>query len=75
MPRASRNLRWRGLNRGWFKRELVRRDGAQCRLCGMQPGRNALVMDHVTPWSRGGPTTLENLQLLCGPCDVAKGVG
>lgn len=30
-------------------------------------------MDHIIPWSKGGPTTLENLQLLCGPCDVAKG--
>lgn len=31
-------------------------------------------MDHVTPWSQGGPTELDNLQLLCGPCDIAKGV-
>lgn len=30
-------------------------------------------MDHVIPWSQGGPTELDNLQLLCGPCDIAKG--
>ena len=71
--RALRGLRWYGLNRRWFKRELSRRDGLRCNRCGVSKVRKELVMDHVIPWSAGGPTTLENLQLLCGPCDVAKG--
>jgi superfamily II DNA or RNA helicase len=29
--------------------------------------------DHVIPWSRGGPTTMENLQALCGSCNLRKG--
>lgn len=70
--RVLRNLRWQGLNRQWFKRELARRDGLACRLCGAEPGRAGLTMDHITPWSKGGRTELENLQLLCEPCNVAK---
>lgn len=71
--RALRGLRWRGLPKDWFKRELARRDGLRCALCGAQKTRRELVMDHVIPWSQGGPTELDNLQLLCGPCDIAKG--
>jgi 5-methylcytosine-specific restriction endonuclease McrA len=71
--RALRGGRWRGLDRTWFKRELARRHGLKCAACGQRKTRKALVMDHIIPWSKGGPTTLENLQLLCGPCDVAKG--
>ena len=29
--------------------------------------------DHITPWSQGGKTTLENLQLLCRECNRRKG--
>ena len=29
--------------------------------------------DHVTAWSKGGETIQENCQLLCKPCNLAKG--
>ena len=38
-------------------------------------GGNQLRMlqaDHIIPWSLGGLTTWENLQLLCGCCNLAK---
>lgn len=32
-----------------------------------------LTVDHVKPWSKGGPTVLSNAQLLCRPCNSKKG--
>lgn len=29
--------------------------------------------DHIVPWIEGGPTTMENLQALCGSCNLRKG--
>ena len=31
-----------------------------------------LHADHIVPWSQSGPTTWENLQVLCGPCNLRK---
>ncbi|MGB6221949.1 HNH endonuclease family protein [Haloferula sp.] len=30
--------------------------------------------DHIKPWSKGGPTTVENGQVACAACNTAKGV-
>lgn len=48
----------------------------RCRLsdedCMTMTGQH-LQYDHIFPWSRGGPSTPGNLQLLCPPCNLAKG--
>jgi len=31
-----------------------------------------LHIDHVTPWSKGGETEMDNLQTLCEPCNLGK---
>jgi len=31
-----------------------------------------LHVDHIQPWSRGGPTVFENLQTLCNSCNLGK---
>lgn len=50
------------------------RDGARCRLCGAVPDDDVrLHVDHVKPWSKGGETVLENLQILCNVCNIGKG--
>jgi HNH endonuclease len=47
-----------------------RRDRGRCRECG---SGFDLQYDHVIPLSLGGATSVENLQLLCGDCNRAKG--
>jgi hypothetical protein len=47
-----------------------RRDGGRCRDCGTDFD---LQYDHVIPVALGGATSVENLQLLCGDCNRAKG--
>lgn len=49
---------------------VVQRDQGQCCHCG---SRVELQFDHIIPVSRGGSSNAENLQLLCGPCNRAKG--
>jgi len=46
------------------------RDGGRCRKCG---SRRDLHFDHVIPRSWGGASTVDNVQLLCGRCNLSKG--
>jgi 5-methylcytosine-specific restriction endonuclease McrA len=47
-----------------------RRDGGRCRECG---NGFDLQFDHLIPLALGGASSVENLQLLCGDCNRAKG--
>ena len=51
------------------------RDGNRCKLCGVEcnDGIHNIHFDHIIPWSKGGETVLENLQVLCHKCNLAKG--
>lgn len=48
---------------------IYRRDGGKCVYCGSTQN---LQLDHIIPFSRGGATTIENLQLLCQKCNIEK---
>jgi 5-methylcytosine-specific restriction endonuclease McrA len=50
--------------------DVWRRDRGRCVECG---SGFELQYDHVIPFSMGGATTAENLQLLCADCNRAKG--
>lgn len=54
---------------------VLMRDGNKCRLCGKEcnEGLHNIHFDHIVPWSKGGETTLDNLQVLCSVCNEAKG--
>lgn len=50
---------------------ILERDESRCRYCGRTDG--PLHIDHITPIARGGSNELANLQVLCAPCNRAKG--
>ncbi|MEV0359455.1 TerD family protein [Nocardia sp. NPDC050697] len=52
------------------KSEVWQRDGGRCVECGAE---HYLEFDHVIPLSRGGATSVSNLQILCRGCNLAKG--
>lgn len=61
----SLRLRW----------HVLQRDRFTCLACGKSPALTpdvALHVDHITPWSKGGETVLENLQTLCSACNLGK---
>jgi hypothetical protein len=49
------------------------RDGNKCKLCGKILTGDEIHFDHIVSWSKGGETTLENLQVLCAKHNLAKG--
>ena len=58
-----------------LKIQVLMRDGNKCRICGVEcsGGLHNIHFDHIIPWSKGGETVLENLQVLCSSCNEAKG--
>mgnify|MGYP001380134702 CR=1 FL=1 len=56
-----------------LKVQVLMRDGNKCRLCGITLTGDSIHFDHIKPWSKGGETILENLQILCDTHNLAKG--
>jgi HNH endonuclease len=52
------------------RERVLARDGHRCVRCGSAA---RLEVDHIWPWSLGGPDTEDNLQTLCKSCNVSKG--
>lgn len=54
---------------------VLLRDRFTCCSCGSSPATTLgteLQVDHILAWSKGGETTLENLQALCSKCNFGK---
>jgi 5-methylcytosine-specific restriction endonuclease McrA len=49
------------------------RDEHRCQYCGHRFSTSQLSLDHVTPKSRGGNTTWENVVCCCIDCNIRKG--
>ena len=55
--------------------KVLKRDNFKCCACGASPAKDPSVelhIDHIIPWSKGGESTLENLQTLCSKCNIGK---
>ncbi|HEY0169889.1 MAG TPA: HNH endonuclease, partial [Pyrinomonadaceae bacterium] len=57
--------------------DIAARDGLACYLCGLAltlapKMPNTAQLEHVTPLSRGGTHTPENVKLACKPCNFRK---
>ncbi len=56
-----------------FSRRYVgKRDHYTCQYCGIQPGVDAITIDHVIPRSQGGTSTWTNCVAACEPCNARK---
>ena len=47
------------------KRKVYERQKGICPKCGKHFELSEMEADHITPWSEGGHTTIENCQMLC----------
>ena len=53
------------------KRKYKEQDGI-CPICGKKFTFEDMAGDHIVPWSKGGKTVYENLQMLCKACNSGK---
>ena len=89
LDNPQKNIKIRENNRGLKiskenKREIplnlrlkvLDRDNFRCAYCGRSPALErgvTLHIDHKMPFSKGGETKLDNLQVLCSDCNLGKG--
>ena len=55
------------------KRAAYEAQKGTCPRCGQHFEIEEMEGDHVVPWSKGGKTVPENLQMLCRRCNALKG--
>lgn len=55
------------------RRTVYTKQKGVCPKCGKHFRIENMDADHITPWSKGGHTTPDNLQMLCKGCNRAKG--
>jgi hypothetical protein len=56
--------------------EILKRDNYRCVVCGKSPVTDIgtkLHIDHIIPFSKGGKSTIDNLQTLYEDCNLGKG--
>jgi len=52
---------------------VLHRDGYVCQLCGGDVEPSDVHLDHIYPFSKGGATTVANLQVTHSRCNLRKG--
>jgi hypothetical protein len=56
-----------------LRQQVIDRDGYVCQLCLGDVEPSDVHLDHIRPWSKGGPHTLDNLQVTHSLCNIIKG--
>lgn len=57
-----------------LKQQLMKRQGNRCTYCGYRRPHWRFEIDHMTPVVLGGSNDLDNLQVICRPCNMRKGI-
>jgi len=76
VPSVIRLLEYRRIPmqaRSLSRKNILMRDRYTCQYCHRTFSTNELTLDHVSPRSRAGETTWENLVACCHPCNNRKG--
>lgn len=55
------------------RRAVIDRDGFRCGLCGGDVDPSDVHIDHILPYSLGGSSDLDNLQVAHSLCNIRKG--
>ncbi|MDT5155990.1 MAG: hypothetical protein QOH51_347 [Acidobacteriota bacterium] len=67
------NVRRRRQTAGMKRLRIFVRDRFRCQYCGQKRSAHELTLDHITPRSRRGGSTPENLATACVSCNTRKG--
>lgn len=54
------------------KRTIYEKQQGICPICGKHFEYNEMEADHIVAWSKGGKSTIDNLQMLCKKCNIMK---
>ncbi len=54
------------------KRKMYEQQNGKCPYCKQKFEFEQMEGDHIKPWIEGGATVIENLQMLCKPCNRKK---
>lgn len=54
------------------RQKVYQRQNGICPACKQHFQIEQMHADHITPWSKGGVTTLDNCQMLCRQCNLTK---
>jgi predicted restriction endonuclease len=58
---------------GKTRLDVFERDDYRCQMCGRTVDDGIkLHIDHIVPFSKGGSSDMDNLQVLCHECNLAK---
>ena len=55
-----------------LKIAAYKKQNGHCAICGKPYSYDEMDGDHIIPWSKGGKTVADNLQMLCKTCNLKK---